>query len=132
MRKIEGFESKWFCTAECLENFKSKAMVECHREFASYVHGTKGSAIVSTSSHFPARSRIYKNQNMTKENLVWAYPDEEITPYQLEWDHLIAAIRNDEHYNEVKRGVEASVVTSMGRMAAHTGQEITFDDMLTF
>jgi hypothetical protein len=30
----------------------------------------------------------------------------------------------------VKRGVEASVVTSMGRMAAHTGQEITFDEML--
>jgi len=30
----------------------------------------------------------------------------------------------------VKRGVEASLVTSMGRMAAHTGQEITFEDML--
>jgi hypothetical protein len=30
----------------------------------------------------------------------------------------------------VKRGVEASLVTSMGRMAAHTGQEITFDQML--
>jgi hypothetical protein len=26
--------------------------------------------------------------------------------------------------------VEASVVTSMGRMAAHTGQEITFEAML--
>ena len=30
----------------------------------------------------------------------------------------------------MKRGVEASVVTSMGRMAAHTGQEITYDQML--
>ena len=40
------------------------------------------------------------------------------------------AIRNDKPYNEAKRGVEASLVTSMGRMAAHTGQEITFDDML--
>jgi hypothetical protein len=40
------------------------------------------------------------------------------------------AIRNDKPYNEVKRGVEASLVTSMGRMAAHTGQEITFEDML--
>jgi len=43
---------------------------------------------------------------------------------------LIDAIRNDKPYNEVKRGAEASLVTSMGRMAAHTGQEITFDDML--
>ena len=36
----------------------------------------------------------------------------------------------DKPYNEAKRGVEASLVTSMGRMAAHTGQEITFDEML--
>jgi hypothetical protein len=28
------------------------------------------------------------------------------------------------------RGVEASLVTSMGRMAAHTGQEITYEEML--
>jgi hypothetical protein len=34
---------------------------------------------------------------------------------------LIAAIRNNEKYNEVERGCMASVVTSMGRMAAHTG-----------
>ena len=40
------------------------------------------------------------------------------------------AIRNDKPYNEAKRGAEASLVTSMGRMAAHTGQEITFEDML--
>ncbi|HXU75687.1 MAG TPA: gfo/Idh/MocA family oxidoreductase, partial [Methylomirabilota bacterium] len=41
-----------------------------------------------------------------------------------------SAIRNDKPYNEAKRGVEASLVSSMGRMAAHTGQEITFEDML--
>ena len=54
----------------------------------------------------------------------------EPNPYQLEWDHLIDAIRNDKPYNEVKRGAEASLVTSMGRMACHTGQVITFDEML--
>ena len=40
------------------------------------------------------------------------------------------AIRKDKLHNEVKRGAEASLVTSMGRMAAHTGQVITFDDIL--
>ena len=40
------------------------------------------------------------------------------------------AIRNDKPYNEVKRGAEASLVTAMGRMAAHTGQVITCDQML--
>jgi hypothetical protein len=43
---------------------------------------------------------------------------------------LIDAIRDGKPYNEVKRGVEASLVSSMGRMAANTGREITFDEML--
>jgi hypothetical protein len=102
----------------------------CFNEFASYAHGTKGSAVISTASHTPAKCRIYKGQKMTKENLTWAFPQPEPNPYQLEWDHLIAAIREDKPYNEVERGVKASLVTSMGRMAAHTGQVITYDDML--
>ena len=65
-----------------------------------------------------------------KDDLVWAFPQPEPNPYQLEWDDLIDAIRKDKPYNEVKRGVEASLVTSMGRMAAHTGQVVTFDEML--
>ena len=40
------------------------------------------------------------------------------------------AIREDKPYNEVQRGAEASLVASMGRMAAHTGQIITYDQML--
>ncbi len=43
---------------------------------------------------------------------------------------LIEAIRKDKPYNEAERGAEASLVTSMGRMACHTGQLITFDEML--
>jgi hypothetical protein len=102
----------------------------CHQEFASYAQGTKGSAVISTSSHTPAKCRIYKGQKFTKDDLVWAFPPPEPNPYQLEWDSLIDAIRKDKLYNEVKRGAEASLVTSMGRMAAHTGQLITFEDML--
>jgi hypothetical protein len=67
---------------------------------------------------------------MTKENLLWSYPQPEQNPYQLEWNDLIDAIRNDKPYNEVKRGAEASLVTAMGRKAAHTGQVVTFDEML--
>ena len=103
----------------------------CHEEFASFAHGTKGSAIISTASHSPAKCKIFKTQNIgKKEDMVWAYPPNEPNPYQVEWDDLVAAIRGDKPYNEVERGVQASVVTSMGRMAAHTGQVITYDDML--
>ena len=102
----------------------------CHQEFATYAHGTKGMAVVSSSSHAPARSRIYKGHNMDKENLVWSYPQPEPNPYQLEWNDLIAAVREDKAYNEVERGAMVSLVTSMGRMAAHTGRLITLEEML--
>ncbi len=74
---------------------------------------------------------IFKTQKMSRAdgNLVWESKDNS-NPYQNEWDELVDAVRNDKPYNEVKRGVEASVVTSMGRMAAHTGQEISYEDML--
>jgi predicted dehydrogenase len=102
----------------------------CQQEFASYVHGTKGCAVISSNSHTPARCRIYKGQSFSRKDLVWAFPQPEPNPYQVEWDHLIHAIRKDKLHNEVKRGAEASLVTSMGRMACHTGQVITFEEIL--
>ena len=102
----------------------------CKNEFATFVHGTKGSSIFSTAGHVPAKSRIFKGQNMIKEDMVWSFGEKEPNPYQVEWQDLIDAIRNDKPYNEVDRGVKASLVTSMGRMAAHTGQEITYNQIL--
>jgi len=57
-------------------------------------------------------------------------PRRENSAYVDEWDHLLDAIVNDKPYNEVERGVAASVVTSMGRMASHVGREVTYDEML--
>lgn len=102
----------------------------CWNEFTSLAHGTKGSAVISQSGHAPSRARTFKNQQMTNDNIVWQGPRREASPYQLEWNNLIAAIRQDKPYNETKRGAQASLVTSMGRMAAHTGQVITYDAML--
>jgi predicted dehydrogenase len=124
-----------------------RTMVGCHDHFASYAHGSKGIGVISTSGHSPARCRIYKGQKLTvgartrpraertqpmppEENLVWSFPQPEPNPYDLEWEDLIRAIRQDQPYNEVERGAMASLVTSMGRMAAHTGQVITLDQML--
>jgi predicted dehydrogenase len=101
----------------------------CHNEFASYAHGTNGVATISARAHTPARCKIYYGQNFTKKKVAWEYGDER-NPYQLEWNDLLAAVRGDKLYNEVERGVMASAVTSMGRMAAHTGQVITLDEFL--
>ncbi len=114
----------------------TKMMVEgrtlfgCYQDFSTYVHGSKGSAVCSQGGHFPAKSRISRNQLMNKDDIVWAYPGDEPNPYQVEWNDLIHAIRNDLPYSEVERGAKSSIVTSMGRMAAHTGQRITYDQIL--
>ncbi|HEY2933505.1 MAG TPA: Gfo/Idh/MocA family oxidoreductase [Acidobacteriota bacterium] len=109
---------------------EGRTMEGAYTSFSSYVHGTKGVGIVSTSSHSPGKCRTFKNQTMADADLIWAFPQPEQNPYDLEWDDLIDAIRGDKPYNEVKRGAQASLVTSMGRMAAHTGQVITWDKMV--
>ena len=109
--------------------FDGRCMTGAAGIYSSYVHGTKGIAVASAANDCGTPSAIYKGQNVTPANVVWQSTDAS-NPYQNEWDELVGAIRTNKPYNEVKRGVEASVVTSMGRMAAHTGQEISFDDML--
>src|SRR5207247_3769480 len=76
--------------------------------------------------------RIFKGQNAQRSNMLWESKinPAERNPYENEWNDLMDAIRNNKPYNEAKRGAEASLVTSMGRMAAHTGQEITYEDIL--
>jgi len=104
----------------------------CNDIYSSYAHGSKGIAVVSHSNDCDPPSRTFKGQNMTRSNMLWESKlnPEERNPYHNEWMDLMTAIRNDKPYNEVERGVKASLTSSMGRMAAHTGQEITFEDML--
>ena len=101
----------------------------CHQEFASFAHGSKGCATISARAHTPAQSRIYTGQHFSRDDVAWEFGPEK-DPYQLEWNDFMAAIREDQPYNEVERGVMASAVTSMGRMAAHTGQLITLEEFL--
>ena len=111
---------------------EGRTMAGCHPEFASYAHGTRGAATISYSGHSPCRARIFRTQNISNrpQDIAWRFGRNEPDPYQLEWDHLMDAIRNNRPYNEVQRGAEASLITAMGRMAAHTGQVITRDQML--
>jgi predicted dehydrogenase len=115
---------------------EGRCMTGCHTQFATHVHGTRGSAIVSTSGHTPAMPRIFRGQNNSHTNqagVIWRssrYGRNEPDPYQLEWDHLISAIRNDRPHNEARRGAEVSLATALGRMAAHTGQVITREQIL--
>jgi predicted dehydrogenase len=109
-----------------------RCMNGAHPIYSSYAHGSKGLAVVSNSNDCDPPSRTFKGQNMSRSKMIWESKvvRGQENPYQNEWNELVDAIRYDKSYNEAKRGVEASLVTNMGRMAAHTGQEITYDDML--
>jgi predicted dehydrogenase len=113
--------SKFFFDGRCMDGADGI--------YSSYVHGSKGYAIASRANDCSGPSAIYKGQEATAANLLWQSQDRS-NPYRNEWEALIGAIRDNKPHNEVKRGVEASVVTSMGRMAAHTGVEISYEAML--
>jgi len=104
----------------------------CKEIYSSYAHGTKGSAIISSAGDCGSPSKTFKSQNQDGANLLWesSVPSGEQDPYLNEWNDLIDAIRNDKPYSEVERGVYASAVSSLGRKAAHTGQEITLEEFL--
>ena len=109
--------------------FDGRCIDGAKQMYYSFIHGTNGCAVASKGGDCGAPSSTYKGLAETPENRIWQSRDH-TGPYQNEWDDLMAAIVNDKPYNEVKRGVEASLVTSMGRMAAHTGQVITRDQIL--
>jgi predicted dehydrogenase len=99
------------------------------QQFSSLAHGTKGCAVISDSGHAPSKARIYAGQNFSGKP-EWRCPAKEPSPYQLEWDNLLTSIRENRPHNEVQRGAMASVVTALGRLAAHTGREWTLEQAL--
>ena len=113
-------------------NFDGRCMNGCNNIYSSYLHGSKGMAIASKNSDCGMPSSIFRGQTPKRSEVLWEskVSREEQDPYQNEWNDLMDAIRNDQPYNEARRGAETSLVTSMGRMAAHTGQEITYDGIL--
>jgi hypothetical protein len=108
--------------------FYGRCVEGAHGQFSSYLHGTKGSAIAARSGDCNGPAAIFDGQSLTGTPR-WQTTDRS-NPYQNEWEVLMRAIRDNKPFNEVKSGVSASVASSMGRMAAHTGQVITFDQML--
>jgi predicted dehydrogenase len=109
-----------------------RCMAGCENIYSSYALGTKGSAIVSKSGDCGAPSSTYKGLNADSDQRIWEskVPRAERNPYQNEWNDLMQAILNDQPFNEVDYGVRASLVSSLGRKASHTGVEITLDEML--
>ena len=110
--------------------YAGRTVPKLQSKFDLFGHGSKHAFRISGNGHHPARSAIFKGQEIDDKNKVWSAKEPEAQPYRQEWIDLVAAIVNNTPYNETVRGAEASLVTAMGRFAAHTGRLVTYDEML--
>ncbi|MCX6900641.1 MAG: Gfo/Idh/MocA family oxidoreductase [Verrucomicrobia bacterium] len=102
---------------------------KCYPEFATFIHGTKCAAQFSGPHHI-GTVRTYKDQRIVRDNIAWEAPAEPIVPWQAEWEALLDAIRQDKPHNEAKRAGMSNIADLMGRAAVHSGQMITWDQMM--
>jgi myo-inositol 2-dehydrogenase/D-chiro-inositol 1-dehydrogenase len=85
----------------------------------AYFQGTKGSGNVRDGLKDLSGSSIWRNRSKDGGN-----------PYQLEHDQFFAAIRNDTPMNDTEWGAMSTMTTILGRMAAHSGQLVEWNDAL--
>ena len=60
----------------------------------------------------------------------WAWSGQKYDMYQREHDRLFASIRQNQPINDGKRLCTSTLLAIMGRMAAYTGQEVTWEQAL--
>lgn len=85
----------------------------------AYFQGTSGTASLQGGIKDLNGERIWRNSNKDSENA-----------YQVEHDVFFAAIRNNTPHNDTEWGAMSTMTTIMGRMAAHSGKMVEWDEAL--
>ena len=60
----------------------------------------------------------------------WRFRGDRNNAYQLEHEEIIRSIRDGNPVNEAKQVAESTMTAIMGREAAYSGRELTWDDMM--
>jgi predicted dehydrogenase len=106
-----------------------RRMNRTRSEFATFIHGTRSAAQFSGKTH-AATVHQFKDQRIGREHVAWTPPADEHSPWQYEWNAFIENIRRDRPHNELERAVYSDLATLMGRAATHTGETVTWEDMM--
>jgi predicted dehydrogenase len=106
---------------------QGRHMKNCWGFFGDVIHGTTGSAVLGEGVPKP---RIFKGHQQTRDHQIWQYTGPKSNGYQHEHDLLFEAIRKNNPYNEAERCAYAAMTGILGRMAAESGQEITWEQAL--
>lgn len=95
----------------------SRQQAGCANDNTATILGTKGDGCVLGFSGLPS----IKGENP------WNFQGPRPNMYQIEHDELFASIRSGQPINNGLRLANSTMAAIMGRMAAYTGQEITWD-----
>ncbi len=106
---------------------QGRHMDNCWGFFGDIIHGANGSAVLGEGIPDP---RIFKGHQQTSQTLIWKYDGPRTNQYQVEHDLLFEAIRKDKAYNETERSAYAAMTGILGRMAAESGQMITWEQAM--
>jgi predicted dehydrogenase len=93
----------------------TRQQVGCRNEIAVHAYGSQGRALVSESRMSITGPKAWQSRG--KDNNF----------YQTEHDELFASIRNGRPINNGEYMAKSTLLAIMGRMAAYTGREITWD-----
>ncbi|MFT5029682.1 MAG: myo-inositol 2-dehydrogenase/D-chiro-inositol 1-dehydrogenase, partial [Candidatus Binatia bacterium] len=91
----------------------------CHNENADYITGTRGVCTIGRKPNPEIRGEVD-----------WRFEGKANNMYQTEHDEFFASIRAGNPINDGKRMAHTTLMAIMGRMAAYTGQEITWEQAL--
>jgi len=91
----------------------------CYNQNADYVLGTQGTGTIGVRSTPEIQGPK-----------AWRYQGENNNMYQTEHDELFASIRSGNPINDGDRMCTSTLLSIMGRMAAYTGLEVTWEQAL--
>ena len=106
---------------------QGRHMDNCWGFFGDIIHGAKGSAVLGEGIPQP---RIFKGHKQTPDSTIWQYQGPRCDAYQAEHDLFFEAIRQDKPYNEAERSAYAAMAGILGRMAAESGQMVTWEQAM--
>ena len=98
----------------------SRQQKNCYRSYLVEVWGTKGKAIID----------VTRRVDEIKGKKTWRYRGDGNDMYQQEHDELFASIRSGKLMNDGAWMAQSNMMAIMGRMAAYTGQTITYEEAL--
>lgn len=98
----------------------SRQQKDCSNSYAVQVSGDQGHANIDCIRRIHTIS--------ADEN--WRYKGDENNMYQTEHDELFASIRRNQPMNDGEWMAQSTMLALMGRMAAYTGQTITWEQAL--